>query len=339
MLRTILAALDGSRLAEFALAHACRLARQTGATILLVRVAPPFTMVSESLATPGSGTIREAEVYLDAVAARMGREGLTVRLVALHGLAPQTIVSIAHAQGVDLIVMGTHGRSGLREVLLGSVAQGVLHQTTVPVLLVRVCEPPAEAGTEPYHTVLVPLDGTAFAEAALSYLARMELNREARLVLLRAVPPSTMSSPVGSMMGSFSDYPPRAVLNQSEANREAGRQEAVKYLDHVVRTRLQGRTCLTLVSVDYPAKAILETAASEGVGLIVMVTHGRAGLDRLLHGSVAQHVLHHAPVPVLFLHDVADASSGVDAAVAPAVTTPGQSPTYPMAWQPRVDDD
>jgi nucleotide-binding universal stress UspA family protein len=88
MIRTMLAALDGSRLAELALAQAGRLARQTGATILLVRVAPPFTTVSESLASPGSGTIREADVYLNAVVERMGREGLTVRLVALHGLAP-----------------------------------------------------------------------------------------------------------------------------------------------------------------------------------------------------------------------------------------------------------
>src|SRR5689334_4028975 len=117
MIGTILVALDGSHLAEHALALACRLARQTGAAVVLVRVAP-FATISENLAAPASGTVRETERYLDTVKERLVRDGLPVRVVALQGDAPRAIVAAAQAQGADLIAMGTHGRSGLRQVLL-----------------------------------------------------------------------------------------------------------------------------------------------------------------------------------------------------------------------------
>lgn len=312
MIHRILVALDGSHLAEHALAHACRLARQTGAVLVLVRAAP-FTTISENLASPASGTVREAERYLDAVRERLTKEGYSVRTAVAHGDAAPIIVAEARAQRADLVVMGTHGRSGLRQVVLGSVAQEVLQRISIPLFLVRANEPPIAVGSGPYQTILAPLNGAAYAEAALSYLAREELAREAGLVLLRAVPPPIEPGSAG-LLGYF----PEAVLEREDWRVQGERLAARRYLDALARTRPHGRTPRILVAVDDPARAILETAAREEVELIVMVLHGRAGFDRLVHGSVARHVLHHTPVPLLFLHQVSDDTSipGADAPLA-----------------------
>ena len=131
MTDTILVALDGSRLAEQALTHTCRLARQTRAALVLLRVAP-FTTISENVAAPWSGTVWEAEQYLTGVRERLARDGITARAIVVPGDAPRGIVAVAETGGADLIAMGAHGRSGPRQALLGTVAQAVLHRTTMP---------------------------------------------------------------------------------------------------------------------------------------------------------------------------------------------------------------
>ncbi len=191
--------------------------------------------------------------------------------------------------------MGTHGRSGLSRALLGSVAQAVVHRSTVPLLLVHGSHRPAVSPSDPFHAVLLPLDGTPLAEGALTYQLRAHLATDSRLVLLRAVSH-------GKARDTAEDRPAMAL----------------GYLDALVQERLQGRKCQTLVWGDEPAEAILETASLEHVDLIVMASHRRSRLDRLLYGSIAEHVLRHASMPVLLVPPSEADPAGIPAAAAVA---------------------
>jgi nucleotide-binding universal stress UspA family protein len=300
MIRTIVVPLDGTALAEQALPHACSVARQSGARLVLVRAAPhagESAMSTSDLRTAAPHlrvTLRDAERYLMALQARLKGQALSVSAEALHTDAVTAILFAARERAADLIVMSTQGRTGMARAFAGSVAEHVLHGTTLPVLLVRAVpdrQPIAEP--RPFRTVLVPLDGTPVAEVALSYLAQETvLLDKAAIVLLMAMSPLA-------------------------TGRAGGEQR--HYLEAV------GQKYLRDVSPDIrvvpgPADAvILEAAHLEDVDLIAMATHGRIGLDRLVHGSVAEHVVHGASVPVLLLHASAAAADSMPATVAAAI--------------------
>ena len=135
--KTILIPLDGSRLAELALAPAVELARDRGAKLVLLRAAEAHTTVADPTEAQVT-VVREAEEYLTALRARMLAGGAAeVETSVWYGPPAGAIVEAATTQKVDLIVMSTHGRSGLGRLILGSVAETVLRGTTIPILVVR----------------------------------------------------------------------------------------------------------------------------------------------------------------------------------------------------------
>jgi nucleotide-binding universal stress UspA family protein len=134
----ILVPLDGSPLAEMALPKALELlSDRPGATLILLRAAEATTVPGIDAVEAQVAVVREAESYLAAVADRLGEQGVTrvVRSVWYSGAA-KAIVEAARVRRVDVIVMSTHGRSGLRRALRGSVAESVLRRTRTPILLV-----------------------------------------------------------------------------------------------------------------------------------------------------------------------------------------------------------
>jgi nucleotide-binding universal stress UspA family protein len=141
----ILVPLDGSALAETALARAADLAADDGATLMLVRAAEAHTLPGVDPTEAQVEVVQEAEDYLGAVAARLARDGLKkVETSVWYGPAASAIVEAARLRKADLIVMSTHGRSGLGRLILGSVAESVLRGTTAPILLLRAQEAPVE---------------------------------------------------------------------------------------------------------------------------------------------------------------------------------------------------
>src|SRR5688572_18978813 len=135
--KTVLVPLDGSPMAEEALGTAIG-ALRAGSTLLLIRAveahASPFKEPTEAQVA----AIQEAETYLAGVADRMDRMGVRdVATSVWYGAPVESIADAARYRDAELIVMTTHGRSGLRRLLLGSVAEGVLRATTTPVLLLR----------------------------------------------------------------------------------------------------------------------------------------------------------------------------------------------------------
>jgi nucleotide-binding universal stress UspA family protein len=157
--RRILVPLDGSERAAAALPHAETLAKLTGANLVLIQVVPSAAMlVSETaVSTPGMGLptvdpflsasqyesvesalVQEATSTLETAAAPLIAGGIQAQTVILKGPPADSILSYATDNQVDLIVMSTHGRTGLARLVFGSVAESVLHRASCPVLLVRV---------------------------------------------------------------------------------------------------------------------------------------------------------------------------------------------------------
>lgn len=297
MLRTLLVPLDGSVVAEQALPHARRLAQQTGADLLLVRAAPYHHDPARPI-SPLRVTAREAEAYLQALQFRLADQHLHVRIKVLQTDPVRAITFAALRHAADLIAMSTHGYSGLQRLLLGSVADAVVHRTPKPVFLVRASESP-KPPADPYRKVLVPLDGTPFAETALPYLLKMGCNPQ-EIVLLYAA-----SSGASFPFEKRPEIPAPADVTplQTSLNRE--QREALRYLTEVSERYLHGRATRMEVQVASAGQAIAEAAYAEGIEFIVMATHDRTGFDRLIHGSVAGEVLRQAPVPVLLLHGAA----------------------------------
>ena len=144
-LDTILVPLDGSALAETALVRAVELAQLSGSRLILLRAAQAHAMLGVDPTDAQVRVVREAEEYLHRIAERVRTQGVT-RLdpSVWYGPAAYAIVEAARLHKADLIVMTTHGRSGLGRLILGSVAESVLRGTTTPIFLVRAPEAPLE---------------------------------------------------------------------------------------------------------------------------------------------------------------------------------------------------
>ena len=144
--QTLLVPLDGSEMAEVALAKAMELAAMMQhPKLLLLRAAEAHTFPGVDPTEAQVKVVREAEEYLDAVAERLHRKGIRdVQTSVWYGHPAESIVEAARFYEVDLIVMSTHGRSGLGRLILGSVAESVIRGTVMPILLVRLPEAPVE---------------------------------------------------------------------------------------------------------------------------------------------------------------------------------------------------
>ncbi len=141
----ILVPLDGSSLAEAALPKAVELAQSSGAQLLVLRAAQAHSLPGIDLAEAQVRVVREAEEYLAEVSDRLDAlGGKDVKCSVWYGPPAYAIVEAAQLHRVDLIVMTTHGRSGLGRLILGSVAESVLRGTTTPILLLRVPEAPVQ---------------------------------------------------------------------------------------------------------------------------------------------------------------------------------------------------
>lgn len=145
-IKKLLVPLDGSSLAEAALDKAVEMVKESGATMVLLRAAEATTLPGADPTEAQVEVVREAEDYLGAVAARVRKQGLErVETSVWYGKPAAAIVEAAQFGRVDMIVMSSHGRSGLGRLILGSVAESVIRGTHTPVLLLRPEGAPLEA--------------------------------------------------------------------------------------------------------------------------------------------------------------------------------------------------
>ena len=139
MYKKIIVPLDNSATDETILAHIRKLSQLTHAQLILVHVADGFAArLQDQLNLADSQEIKEDQAYLDKVASDLQKDGFNVRAVLVHGKEPADgILSVAKAEGCDLIAMATHGHQFIEDMILGSVADNLRHHTDIPILMIR----------------------------------------------------------------------------------------------------------------------------------------------------------------------------------------------------------
>lgn len=340
MQQQIIVPLDGSRLAEHALPHAVALARATGSGLTLLQVIPVTPATTPLIwGVPGGAIAPDyhdaiaagAHDYLQRLARLLGSAGLPPQVEVLEGDAAEAIIRyIEQRPEAAMIVMSTRGRSGVSRWVFGSVAEKVLEAAPVPLALIRPAEvPPDEPGVEMsalvppglgaiprYRTVLVPLDGSARAEAALEQAGALAVATGAGILLVSVMPlPDNVvlpPLPAAASAASPRDaeetliLPPRQSIRKAfQELHEQEKRALAGYLAAVTsHIGLAGKGDITVHTriLEGDAGSEILRASREGdADLIVMSTRGSSTLARLWPGSVAMKVVREAALPVLLV--------------------------------------
>lgn len=292
MIERILVPLDGSRFAEAALTPALDIARRAGCNLHLVAAQEEVpAWVYPGL--PSVMTEWRGE-YFDQLLAELGeRTTVEITTATPDGHVAEEIELEAERVDADLVIMATHGRGPLSRTWLGSVADSFVRCTRRPVLMMRPPEDPeAEPEWRGAHRVLVPLDGSGLAEAALP--AAMKLGRvyDASYHLVRVVHfPVAPASPY---------IPHTAEMNQEAVDEQ--KAAAREYVEAVRDRLVEGGADVdcSVVVAPHPARGILAVAAERGCTLVAMATHG-SRLRRLALGSTSDKVLRTTELPLLLV--------------------------------------
>ena len=199
--------------------------------------------------------------------------------------APESIIQAGLDIGCDLIVMGTHGRHGLKRFFLGSVAEQVVRTAPVPVMTIR---PDMPVGKLEGGQILVPYDFSEPARAILPAVAGWARALKASIRLLHIVEPIIYPEFYAV------DLMPEDMIGTIS-------QRAGENLRRVAEEYLSGLDVTTEVMTGHAAETLADEATPERSSLVIMATRGLSALEHLLLGSVAQYVVRHAAVPVLTL--------------------------------------
>lgn len=284
MYKKILVPLDGSKLAEQVLPYAQMLAGACGASITLVRVTDPDARL------PFTAN-QSARDYLNYTAA--GLKPLSVDAVEKIGKAAEVIVDTAKADVDCLIAMATHGMTGPRRWLMGSVASKVVQTAENPILLIRVTQDASPLGPFALRRVIVPLDGSGLAEKVLPHVRVLasKLKLDMQLVRTYSLPPDAYVVADGVIAHGPAQY------------RKNLHEESENYLDgKVASLQADGFAAVSAAVIEGDAASeLIELAEGPPQSLIAMSTHGRSGLGRWVLGSVAEKVVQHSRAPVLLI--------------------------------------
>lgn len=296
MYRTILVPLDGSPFSERAVPLAASLARVGASRIVLVRAVSASAPSGGDQVAAEQHAVAGATAYLSKVAQDLAGQNLTAAIATPVAPARHGILQALTDHGADLIVMCTHGRSGLGRWIYGSVAEAVLASSPVPVVLARPTGPlyglTLAPGPKP---ILAPLDGSPLAEAALEHALQLAGVLQTTIALLRVVTPQLSFQPDLALGQSYASSVSERVLHEEQ-------QAAEDYLKQAAaRVTAAGVAVQWAVRIGWPAEAILDEARRTGAELAVMATHGRTGLADVLLGNVALDVVRRGSIPLMLV--------------------------------------
>ena len=294
MISRILVPLDGSPSAEAVLDFVTRIASANQAEVLLVSAVTPIAAWDEvHAAVKWEAEEDSAGGYLGAKRDELAKVGLSVRSRVVFGAAAEVILRIAEDEHADLIGMTTHGRSGVARWVLGSVATKVLHATHTPLLLVR---PPAsgEQNASTFKKLLVPLDGSELSTSVLPFAGDLAKRLEASLVLFHVV-----SEPVMTYPGAETLFDTTALEQMQAGAREFLASAAADLTARGVKADVS-------TAIGNATDGIVWAAERGNADLIVMSTHGRSGVGRMVLGSVADGVVRRTSLPLIVVRPAAN---------------------------------
>lgn len=301
MFNHILIPLDGSSLAECVLPHVVAIARAFEAQVTVLRVVeqPPAIGQTRSVDPLSWNIVKsEAEAYLSGVALRLEEVDLRVDSVLLEGHAAESVIQFAHDKDVDLIMLSSHGRSGLSGWNVSSVVQKILLRSYLPMMIVRAYQPTTlELSDLRYRKVLVPLDCSQRAECVLPVVTSLADFHDPQLLFVHVV--------------RKPEIPQRTPLTQEDIGladqiTQRNREGAAKYLSQLqpqmISAAFNVRTCMT-VSKNVAA-TLHEMAEDEGVDLVVLSAHGHSFVPKWPFGGATINFIAYGTQPLLIVQDV-----------------------------------
>jgi len=302
-IKPVLCPVDFSPGSEKAAAHGRALAQALGAELHLMHAYQlPLYALPDGGLVAGPEFVEQvstaAQTSLDELAAANRTEGLVIKTHVTDGVPHLEIVRMAETLEADLVVMGTHGRTGLRHMLMGSVAERVVRTAPMPVLTVRLGTDGEEAAEEPFgggiRRLLVAFDFSDPARRALEEARRIRAQLHSAVDVI-----FVLDDP-------FSEHPGMPKESIWAAEKELAAHEAA--LKTVIgRTVAEvfgpdAQTVTTQVIRGGAVQSILTAAEESDASVVVVATTGKGGVERLLLGSVSQKLLQTCPVPVLTVH-------------------------------------
>ena len=299
MYKKMLVPLDGSEVAEVALTYAKELAGRLDLDVVLFHVCVPeerelasmhraYVERAAELVSRQSGEVQQQ------AGIQSGGKALQARAELAVGHPAEEILRYADENDIDLILMSTHGRSGIRRWVIGSVAAKVVRATKRPIALIRadrVCRDAGDRGIT--GKVLVPLDGSKESEAVIPYVQELASKLDGEVVLFLVAAPTYPAYILPS-------EPVPVPVSKEEMERV--RSKAKEYLEKV-GSALKGKGIKTKSEVGFGSAAdeIIKFADEIDADLVAMSTHGRSGLSRWAYGSVADKVLHGVTSPIFLV--------------------------------------
>ncbi|MBX0296140.1 universal stress protein [Haloarcula nitratireducens] len=279
MFDNILVPTDGSDCAQAAVGYAADLATRYEASVHALSVVDS-RMLEDG---PQSDEVtKERATIAERACNDLSESGISVEQAVRTDIPHKAILRYATEQGVDLIVMGTHGRTGVERYLLGSVTERVVRLSDAPVLTVKTAD---DGGvTYPYTDILVPTDGSEGAEAAISPAIDVGNTYDARLHALSVI--DTMALGLDVRSAGMLDALEESARSAVETIEKQATQASVSGVE-------------TAIEHGNPYRGIRAYVEEHDIDLVVMGTQGRSGIERYLLGSVAEKTVRTSPVPVM----------------------------------------
>ena len=293
MFKHILVPLDGSNLSEAALIPAAILAEKFNAPVTLLHVieqdAPSEVHADRHLTQPD-----EALEYLEDISKRALPARVKVRThvhtAPVDDVTRSIVEHVTTEFQTDLIVICTHGRSGIRDALFGNIAQQIAAQGTTPLLVVKPVSPRFKL-----ERILVPLDPDSAHDYSFPYAESLAQAFQAELHLLSVIPTFGTLSGEQAAAGSLMPATAQAFLDMREENARQHLQE------HVEALRRNGQSAVFEIARGDPASVITRTSESTGIDLTVLATHRRKGMGAFWARSVAPKVAQRTRLPLLLI--------------------------------------
>ncbi|MBF0558116.1 MAG: universal stress protein [Nitrospirae bacterium] len=282
MYQKIVVAFDGSEYSKAALLEASNWIKKHGGSAVLVHAV--FFDEEEFGAIPEQ--LEKRMIFGKHVCCQAKEEisaslGINLESIICEGEPHETIVEIAGSKGSDLIAIGTHGRKGIKRLLMGSVTSAVIAGAPCDVLVVKK---PCTVCTGTYGSVLVPFDGSQFSKKALDRACALAKADGGSVTVLYVIP----------------RYEEMIGFVKNDSIRQSLRQEASKIIDSAKDIAgAVGITVNTVVEDGYPSDSIIESAKKLKTDLIIIGSYGWQGINRAIMGSTTERVIMDAPCPVL----------------------------------------
>ncbi len=296
--KLILLPLDGSQVSEGAIPYAVAVARATGARLLLMTA---WEGSDVDLSRTYPEVARELSDLADEYYASYLRgvthlaDNVETESIVRRGEPGDEILSVIKERKPDLLVMASHGRSGISRWVYGSVAGRLVREAPVPTMVLGPKVLERERRPEHIEKILVPLDGSPLAERALPYAVSLGDALNASIVLVRAVRWAAQAYPYTL---------PDAYVPQIDSELADGAKE---YLDRMAGGMKTAKPVTTVVLRGIVVDSLLDYAEREKADLVVMTTHARSGIARMALGSVADRLIQGAAPVLLFRPEMLEA--------------------------------